>query len=239
MTIELDRDNIPRHIAIIMDGNRRWAKKNKKFKNAGHREGMLRFRETVEECVRLGVEYLTVYAFSTENWGRENEEVTYLMNLLLEFSETMIEPLNTAGVRINVFGNLDDFPDKSKAGIRKSIEITRNNKKLNLNIALSYGGRNEIVNAARKIALAVKENTIEINEIDEQLISGYLYSQGQSDPDLLIRTSGEQRLSNFMLYQMAYTEFYFTEVLWPDFKAEELHKAIAEYQNRSRRFGKE
>jgi undecaprenyl diphosphate synthase len=237
--IELDKNNIPRHIAIIMDGNRRWAKKHKKFKNAGHREGMLRFRETVEECVRLGVEYLTVYAFSTENWGRENDEVTYLMNLLLEFSETMIEPLNTAGVRINVFGNLEDFPEKSKAGIRKSIEITKDNQNLNLNIALSYGGRNEIVAAAKKIALDVKENRIDIDGIDEQLISDSLYSKGQSDPDLLIRTSGEQRLSNFMLYQMAYTEFYFTEVLWPDFRAEELQKALVEYQNRSRRFGKE
>ncbi|HAE42001.1 MAG TPA: isoprenyl transferase [Clostridiales bacterium] len=237
--VVLDRNNIPRHIAIIMDGNRRWAKKNRKFKNAGHREGMLRFREIVEECVKLGVDYLTVYAFSTENWGRENEEITYLMNLLLEFSETMIEPLNTAGVRINVFGNIEDFPPKSKAGIKKSIDITSGNQKLNLNIALSYGGRNEIVTAARKIALAVKDNKMAIDDIDEQLFSDCLYSKGQSDPDLLIRTSGEQRLSNFMLYQMAYTEFYFTEVLWPDFKAEELHKAIAEYQKRARRFGKE
>lgn len=236
---EISPTNIPNHIAIIMDGNRRWAKKNKKIKTLGHREGMLRLREIVEECVKLGVKSLTVYAFSTENWGREKDEINYLMNLLVEFSKSMIEPLHKVGVKINVFGNINDLPLKSKNGVIDAIERTKNNTKLNFNIALSYGSRNEIETAVKKIVKDVIENKLCIDDINEDIISNSLYSVGQIDPDLLIRTSGEKRLSNFMLYQLAYAEFYFTDVLWPDFNAEELHKAIIEYQNRNRRFGKE
>ncbi len=222
-----------------MDGNRRWAKKNRKLKNIGHREGMLRLREIVEECGYLGVQMLTVYAFSTENWGREQEEVNYLINLMLEFSETMIEPLHEAGVKINVLGDISAFPEKSKNGILKSLDITKNNKNLVLNIALNYGSRQEITHALKEIVKDCKQGQLDLEDINETLISQYLYSKNQKDPDLLIRTSGEQRLSNFMLFQLAYTEFYFTEVLWPDFKAQDLHQAIIAYQNRNRRFGKE
>lgn len=234
-----EKDNIPEHIAIIMDGNRRWAAQNKKIKNLGHREGMLRIREIIEECVKIGVKTLTVYAFSTENWGREKEEVSYLMTLLLEFADSMIEPLHQAGIKINIFGNIDDLPIKSKKGVEKALEKTKNNTNFNFNIALSYGSRDELKRAIINISIDVKKNKIDVEDINETLISEYLYSKGQKDPDLLIRTSGEQRLSNFMLYQLAYTEFYFTDVLWPDFKAEELHKAVIEYQRRNRRFGRE
>jgi len=236
---EVDIRNVPEHIAIIMDGNRRWAKLNGKSKNTGHREGMLRLKEIVESCGELGVKALTVYAFSTENWAREKEEVMYLMNLVLEFSNTMILPLHKAGVKINVFGDIERFPENSQKGIQDAVERTKHNKNLVLNIALGYGGRDEITKAVRTIGKQLILGELAVDEIDESKFSDFLYSKGQRDPDLLIRTSGEQRLSNFLLYQLAYTEFYFTEVLWPDFSKEKLHQAIAEYQRRKRRFGKE
>ncbi|MBN2285323.1 MAG: isoprenyl transferase [Tissierellales bacterium] len=235
----INKNHMPEHIAIIMDGNRRWAALNKKNKNSGHREGMFRIREIIEECVSLGVRTLTVYAFSTENWGRETEEINYLMNLLLEFTDLMIAPLHDAGIKINVFGDLKALPDKSRKSIQRALEKTKNNNNFTFNIALNYGSRTEIKNATIQISKDVLEKKIQLEDINENLINQYLYSHGQKDPDLLIRTSGEQRLSNFMLYQLAYAEFYFTEVLWPDFTAKELHKAVIEYQNRNRRFGKE
>lgn len=235
----IDMEKIPHHIAIIMDGNRRWAKLNNKNKMFGHREGMFRIREIVEECVKLGVESLTVYAFSTENWGREKDEVSYLMNLLLEFSKTMIKSLNDAGVKINIFGDIERLPERTRISVLKSIEKTSRNNKLNFNIALNYGSRTEISLAVRKITKDVVNGKIDIGDINEELISKNLYSTGQNDPDLIIRTSGEKRLSNFLLYQAAYSEFYFTDVLWPDFTSKELNIAIIEYQNRNRRYGKE
>ncbi len=235
----IDMKRIPNHIAIIMDGNRRWAKLNNKNKMLGHREGMFRIREIVEECVKLGVKSLTVYAFSTENWGREKDEVGYLMNLLLEFSKTMIKPLDDAGVKVNIFGDISELPERTRSSILKSIEKTCMNDKMNFNIALNYGSKNEIAWAVRKIAQDAVNSNLEIEDINEELISSYLYSNGQKDPELIIRTSGEQRLSNFLLYQAAYSEFYFTDILWPDFTANELNKAIIEYQNRNRRYGKE
>ena len=239
MNDTIDIERIPHHIAIIMDGNRRWAKLNNKNKMLGHREGMFRIREIVEECVRLGVKSLTVYAFSTENWGREKDEVGYLMNLLIEFSKTMIKPLDNAGVKINIFGDISELPERSRSSVLKAIEKTSNNEKMNFNIALNYGSKIEISLAVKNIARDVVDNKLDIDDINEDLISGYLYSKNQEDPDLIIRTSGEQRLSNFLLYQAAYSEFYFTDVLWPDFTADELNKAIMEYQNRNRRYGKE
>ncbi|SHI71570.1 undecaprenyl diphosphate synthase [Dethiosulfatibacter aminovorans DSM 17477] len=239
MNDTIDMRRIPHHIAIIMDGNRRWAKRNNKNKMLGHREGMLRIREIVEECVKLGVKSLTVYAFSTENWGREKDEVGYLMNLLIEFSKTMIKPLDEAGVKVNIFGDISELPERSRTSVLKAIERTSNNEKLNFNIALNYGSKTEIARAVRNIARDAKECKLEIDDINEDLIGSYLYSKDQEDPDMIIRTSGEQRLSNFLLYQAAYSEFYFTDVLWPDFTADELNKAIIEYQNRNRRYGKE
>ena len=237
MSDTIDMKRIPQHIAIIMDGNRRWAKLNNKNKMLGHREGMFRIREIVEECVRLGVKSLTVYAFSTENWGREKDEVGYLMNLLIEFSKTMIKPLDDAGVKINIFGDISVLPERSRTSVMKAIGRTCHNDIMNFNIALNYGSRTEISHAVRQITQDVVEGRVDMKEINEDFISGYLYSKDQMDPDLIIRTSGEQRLSNFMLYQASYSEFYFTQVHWPDFGNHAYTEALNEFANRKRRFG--
>ncbi|HOA20363.1 MAG TPA: isoprenyl transferase, partial [Sedimentibacter sp.] len=228
---------IPEHIAVILDGNRRWAKQKNLPVQAGHREGALRVTDLVRNCGDLGVKYLSVYAFSTENWRREKKEIDYLMNLLVEFVFKELENLHKNDVKITMMGNMEDLPSKTRKEVERAIELTKNNKTLHLNIALSYGSRNEIVNAVKNIIKDYENNKIDIEEINEESFKKYLFTNDMPDPDLLIRTSGELRLSNFLLYQLAYTEFYFTEVLWPDFNKNELIKAIENYQQRKRRYG--
>lgn len=228
---------IPEHLAVIMDGNRRWAKNRNLPTSQGHKEGAMRVTDLVRNSVDLGIRYLSIYAFSTENWRRDKKEVDYLMNLLVEFVVKELDYLHKNDVKISLMGNIEDLPEKTKKEVKRSIELTKNNKKLHLNIALSYGSRNEIINAVKKVVEDCENNKININEINEESFKNYLYTCEMPDPDLLIRTSGEIRLSNFLLYQLAYTEFYFTDVMWPDFNKEELLKAIVSFQNRKRRYG--
>lgn len=228
---------IPGHIAIIMDGNRRWAKQKNLPSKIGHKEGALRVTDLVRNCADLGVKYLSVYAFSTENWSRDKKEIDYLMNLLIEFVGKELNNLHKNDVKITMMGNIEDLPEKTKKEVQRSIELTKNNKTLHLNIALSYGSRNEIIRAVKNLINDYEKNQINIDEINEESFKKYLFTNDMPDPDLLIRTSGEIRLSNFLLYQLAYTEFYFTDVLWPDFNKEELIKAIESYQQRKRRYG--
>ncbi len=228
---------IPAHIAVIMDGNRRWAKQKNLPTKMGHREGALRVTDLVRNCGDIGVKYLSVYAFSTENWNREKKEIDYLMNLLVEFVFKELNTLHKNDVKITMMGNMEDLPEKTKKEIKRSIELTKNNKTLHLNIALSYGSRDEIIRAVKSIIHDYENNEINIEELNEDYFKNYLFTNDMPDPDLLIRTSGELRLSNFLLYQLAYTEFYFTNILWPDFKKEELLRAIENYQQRKRRYG--
>lgn len=228
---------IPEHLAVIMDGNRRWAKNRNLPTSQGHKEGALRVTDLVRNSVDLGIRYLSVYAFSTENWRRDKKEVDYLMNLLVEFIVKELDYLHKNDVKITLMGNIEDLPEKTKKEVIRSIELTKNNKKLHLNIALSYGSRSEIVNAVKKVIQDYENNKININEINEESFKNYLFTYEMPDPDLLVRTSGEIRLSNFLLYQLAYTEFYFTDIMWPDFNKEELLKAIDSFQNRKRRYG--
>ncbi|HAQ41527.1 MAG TPA: isoprenyl transferase [Clostridiales bacterium] len=228
---------IPEHLAVIMDGNRRWAKSKNLPARDGHKEGAMRVIDLVRNAVELGIKYLSIYAFSTENWRRDKKEVDYLMSLLVEFVAKELDYMHENGVKITLMGNIEDLPQKTKSEVKRSIELTKNNKKLHLNIALSYGSRDEIVNAVKKIIDDYENNKINIDEIDEENFKNYLFTHDMPDPDLLIRTSGEIRLSNFLLYQLAYSEFYFTDVLWPDFKKDELLKAVESFQDRKRRYG--
>ncbi|MFO7887476.1 MAG: isoprenyl transferase [Eubacteriales bacterium] len=234
---DLNIDNLPNHVAVIMDGNRRWSLENDKNKFLGHREGMKKLEELIETSGNLGIKYLTIYAFSTENWNREKEEVSYLMNLLVEFAKLKSKLLENKGVKVNIFGDSDELPDRTKEAVLKLCKKTRNNNKLYLNIALNYGSRKEIVKAVKKMIDKYKTDKEFYNKIDEEIIKNFLYSRDIPDPDFLIRTSGEQRLSNFLLYQLAYTELYFTETLWPDFGKDEYIEALKEFQKRKRRFG--
>ncbi len=228
---------IPKHLAVIMDGNRRWAQNNNLPARDGHREGALRVTDLVRNSVDIGIKYLSVYAFSTENWRRDKKEVDYLMNLLVEFVVKELDYLHKNDVKITLMGNIEDLPEKTKREVIRSVELTKNNRKLHLNIALSYGSRAEIINAVKNIVNDFENDKINIDSIDEESFKKYLFTHDMPDPDLLIRTSGEIRLSNFLLYQLAYTEFYFTDILWPDFKKEELLKAVESFQNRKRRYG--
>ena len=234
---EIDKKNLPQHIAIIMDGNGRWAKKRFLPRTLGHREGVKRVRDIVEATRELNIPYLTLYTFSTENWKRPKDEVDTLMSLFIEYLKKEIESLNNNGVKVNVIGNLDDMPLQVKYEVENATYKTKNNDKLTLNIALNYGSRQEITNAFKNIYLDLKLEKIDINDLNEDTISKYLYTKQQPDPDLLIRTSGEQRISNFLLYQIAYSELDFVETLWPDFKKEDLYKSIVKFQNRNRRYG--
>lgn len=240
MNIEeiIKKGNIPSHVAVIMDGNRRWAKKNMLSTKFGHKEGATRVIDLVKACSELNIKYLSIYAFSTENWGREKPEIDYLMNLLVEFVHKELDYLNENNVKIKLMGNLQDLPEKTRKEVVRSIDLTKNNNKLILNIALSYGSRTEISDAVKKVLQDYENNKIDIEDINEESFKKYLYTYDMPDPDLLIRTSGEMRLSNFLLYQLAYTEFYFTDVLWPEFNKDEFLKAILNFQNRKRRYGK-
>ncbi|MEC0708187.1 isoprenyl transferase [Bacillus haynesii] len=231
------KGEIPEHIAIIMDGNGRWAKKRAMPRIAGHHEGMKVVRQTTKLANELGVKALTLYAFSTENWKRPKFEVDFLMKLPEEFLGTYLPELVEENVRVRMTGDREGLPPHTIRAVEKAIRDTENNDGLILNFALNYGGRAEIVRAAKRIAEEAKKGTLNIEEIDEKLFSDYLMTEALQDPDLLIRTSGEIRLSNFMLWQLAYSEFLFTDVLWPDFKEVHLLQAIGEYQRRGRRFG--
>ncbi|WP_279159742.1 isoprenyl transferase [Thomasclavelia cocleata] len=233
----LDLDNIPKHIAFIMDGNGRWAKKRKMPRTYGHHEGTKTIRNIALKCNELKVEAMTVYAFSTENFARPEKEVQYIFKLPKDFFEAYMKELMENNVKICTIGHLDMAPQETQDIINTAIEKTKDNTGLKLCFAFIYGGRDEIVHASKNIAIKLKEGLIKEDDINEQLFSNELMTKDLPDVDLMIRTSGEQRLSNFLLWQLAYAEFVFTNVLWPDFNDEELYKAIWLYQNRDRRFG--
>jgi undecaprenyl diphosphate synthase len=236
--VDLDMSRMPEHIAIIMDGNGRWAKQRNLPRALGHRAGVDGIRRIVKECNRLGVKYLTLYAFSTENWNRPLEEVNSLMKLLVEYLKSEFEELDSNDVVINSIGNISKLPKICRTELDHAYEKTKNNKGLVLNLALNYGGRNEIVDAAKQISLDIMSGKISKDEITEELLSKYMYTKEMPDPDLIIRPSGELRLSNFLLWQSAYSELWFSDVNWPDFHENELKSAILDYQKRDRRFGK-
>ncbi|WP_394348496.1 isoprenyl transferase [Bizionia myxarmorum] len=221
-----------------MDGNGRWAKQKGLLRSIGHENGTKSVRETVESSAQLGVENLTLYAFSTENWNRPKLEVQTLMKLLVSSLKKEIKTLQENDIRLQAIGCLESLPKKAHKELLEVIEKTKDNKRMCLTLALSYGSREELINTIKQISLKVKNNIISIENIDESVINEHLYTQNLPDVDLLIRTSGEQRISNFLLWQIAYAEFYFTKVLWPDFTKEHLYEAIIEYQKRERRFGK-
>ncbi len=229
--------NLPRHIAIIMDGNGRWAKQRRLPRTAGHSEGINSVREITRECGNLGIEILTLYTFSAENWSRPKTEVSALMSLLLKTIKSEIDKLHKNNVKFTIMGHIKDLPPKPYKELIEGVEKTKNNTGLNLNLALSYGSRTEILDAVREIAAKTKSGNIGIEDINEKLFSEHLYTRGMLDPDLLIRTSGELRLSNFLLWQLAYTEIFVTPVYWPAFRSKELFEAIKNYQKRERRFG--
>jgi undecaprenyl diphosphate synthase len=236
--IELDMTKIPAHIAIIMDGNGRWAKEHKLPRALGHKAGVEAIRKIVKECNNLGVKYLTLYAFSTENWSRPMQEIDSLMKLLVEYLKNEFEELNANDVVINSIGNISKLPRVCRVELDNAYEKTKNNKGLILNLALNYGGRNEIVDAVKQISLDLISKKIIKDEITEELLSKYMYTKEMPDPDLIIRPSGELRLSNFLLWQSAYSEFWFSDINWPDFNEKQLRLAIGDYQKRDRRFGK-
>ena len=238
----LDMNRIPASIAIIMDGNGRWAKKRFLPRVAGHNAGMLAMKEIIKTSSILGVKHLTVYAFSTENWKRSDEEVSGIFKLLVKYVDSELEELNANNVRVRILGDYSVIPEEARNRIEKSLAATASNTGLQFNIALNYGSRAEIVRAVNRINEDIREGVLgEDTEITEELLSRYLYTGDENgnipDPDLIIRTSGEERLSNFLLWQSAYSEFVFTDVLWPDFTPEEFKKTIEVYQNRDRRFG--
>lgn len=233
----LDLDNIPSHIGIIMDGNGRWAKKRGLPRSFGHKAGSDKVVEIVQSAYNLNIKALTLFAFSTENWKRPNEEISKLMELLIFYVKTQLDKIKKNNIKINVLGDYTKFPPRVVDEITKALQETSSNDKMILNIALNYGGQDEIVRATKNIVKDVNLGIIEVNEIDNEIFKSYLYTHESPDLDLLIRPSGELRVSNFLLYQLAYAEFYFSDVLWPDFDENQLCKAIYEFQLRHRRFG--
>ena len=234
----IDKNNVPQHIAVIMDGNGRWAKKRGLRRENGHREGRKSVKKIVECCVELGIKNLTLYAFSTENWNRPKLEIDFLMQLLFLSLKDELKTLNKNNIKFETIGDLTRLPKKISNYLQKVKVETKKNSKLTLTLALSYGSRNEIVNVVRELSDKVKNNIISSKNIDETVINDHLYTRNLPDVDLLIRTSGEKRISNFLLWQIAYSELYFTKKLWPDFRKKDSYKAIVSYQNRERRFGK-
>jgi undecaprenyl diphosphate synthase len=235
---KIDKNSLPRHIAIIMDGNGRWAREQGQDRLFGHFHGVESVRNIVEGCAELGIGYLTLYAFSTENWDRPEYEVVGLMELLVTTIRNEVESLNKNNIRLHVIGDMNMLPEYAKNELNEALEITGKNTGLNLVMALSYSGRWELLNAVKNIAYEVKKGGLKVEEIDQDTLQRYLCTSGFPDPELMIRTSGEYRISNFLLYQLAYAELYFTSVRWPDFRKENLYEAIVDYQARERRFGK-
>lgn len=235
---QIDKNNIPNHVAIIMDGNGRWAKKNGKERTFGHKSSLGAVRSSIETCRKLGIQHLTLYAFSTENWNRPKLEVNVLMTLLSSAIKDEINELHKNGIRLNVIGDLSKLPRKAYNDLEKAMDKTKDNTSCVLTLALSYGSKEELLQAMKSIAQKYKDGEISDNDFNEELVHQNLYTHDLPMVDLMIRTSGETRISNFLLWQIAYAELYFTEVLWPDFNEEEFYKAILNYQNRERRFGK-
>jgi undecaprenyl diphosphate synthase len=235
---QINVKSLPRHIAIIMDGNGRWAKKQGKLRIFGHKNGVIAVRETVEAAAELGIDYLTLYAFSAENWNRPKIEIVALMKLLVSTIHKETKTLMKNNIRLSATGDLKTLPTECYNELKETMRSTANNNRMQLNLALSYSSRWEIVEAVKDITKKVEKGSLTLKEIDEELFSKHLHSASSPDPELLIRTSGEYRISNFLLWQIAYAELYFTETLWPDFRKEELYKAIIDYQSRERRFGK-
>lgn len=235
---QVDLKKLPKHIAVIMDGNGRWAKEHGKPRVFGHRNGVTAVRATTEAAAELGVEYLTLYAFSTENWNRPRLEVNALMSLLVETLRKEINTLNENNIRLQAIGDLEKLPPKTHKALLEAIQNTQHNQRMTLVLALNYSAKWEILEATRKISALVKAGQIDADHINEELFSASLSTHGIPDPELLIRTSGETRLSNFLLWQIAYSELYFTDIFWPEFNKDAFYKAIINYQNRERRFGK-
>ena len=235
---KIDKNNLPKHVAIIMDGNGRWAKSRGEERTFGHKNAISAVRNAISACNKVGVEYLTLYTFSTENWNRPNDEVDTLMSLL---SETLLKEaaeLFSKGIRLHVIGEIEKLPYLVKEQLLNVVDLTKNNTKSNLVLALSYGSQREILNAVKEIAQEVKEGKISAEDIDETLFENHLYTKDLPPVDLLIRTSGEVRISNFLLWQIAYAELQFLDIFWPDFQEEHLYQCIVNYQNKERRFGK-
>src|SRR5690349_15023325 len=235
---QINLQHLPRHIAIIMDGNGRWAKEQGQDRLYGHFHGVESVRNIVEGCAELGIEYLTLYAFSTENWDRPEYEVIGLMELLVKTIRSELESLNKNNIKLHVIGDMNMLPDYAREELKDALKQTEKNTGLNLIMALSYSGRWELLNAVKNIAYEVKKGKVNVEDIDQNTLQRYLCTSEFPDPELMIRTSGEYRISNFLLYQLAYAELYFTNVRWPDFRKENLYEAILDYQGRERRFGK-
>jgi len=234
----IDLTNVPNHVAVIMDGNGRWAKGKGMNRIFGHKNALTAVRETIESAAEIGTKAITLYAFSTENWKRPQLEVNALMSLLISSLNKELKTFQENEVKVNAIGNIKSLPEKAQKTLQEARDKTQNNKRIVLTLALSYGAREEIVNTIKNISKKVVNNELSIEEIDEKIINNHLYTFNLPDVDLMIRTSGEQRISNFLLWQMAYAELYFTDILWPDFRKEHFYDAIIEYQNRERRFGK-
>ena len=229
---------LPAHLAVIMDGNGRWARQRGKLRVFGHENAIEAVRDTVESCAKLGISYLTLYAFSTENWNRPKLEVDTLMKLLVTVLKKELHTMQENDIRLNAIGRIDSLPKKAHEELLEVMKLTENNKRLTLTLALSYGSRDEMSKAVKQIAAKVKNNIISPDSIDDAVINSHLYTHDLPDVDLLIRTSGEYRISNFLLWQIAYAELYFADILWPDFRVQHLVEALMNYQNRERRFGK-
>lgn len=236
--LRIDPNNIPNHVAVIMDGNGRWAKGKGMNRIFGHRNALTAVRDTIEAAAEIGTKAITLYAFSTENWNRPKAEVKALMTLLINSLNNELKTFQENNVQVNAIGSIESLPQNAQKTLASVIEKTKNNTQIVLTLALSYGAREEIVNTIKNISKKVVNNELSIEEIDEKIINNHLYTFNLPDVDLMIRTSGEQRISNFLLWQMAYAELYFTDILWPDFRREHFYDAILEYQNRERRFGK-
>jgi undecaprenyl diphosphate synthase len=235
---QLDINKLPQHIAVIMDGNGRWAKNQGKIRHFGHESGVLSVKDIVEGCADIGIKYLTVYAFSTENWNRPAEEVNALMELLISTINQETATLTKNNIRLNAIGDIASLPQKCIEDLKSAMEKTAGNTRCTLTLALSYSSKWELIRATKKLAQQVIDQKIKIEEIDEKSFAAQLTTFDMPEPELMIRTSGEHRISNFLLWQMAYTELYFTDTLWPDFRREDLFEAIVDYQKRERRFGK-
>lgn len=235
---QLDINKLPQHIAVIMDGNGRWAKNQGKIRHFGHESGVLSVKDIVEGCADIGIKYLTVYAFSTENWNRPAEEVDALMELLISTINQETATLTKNNIRLNAIGDIASLPQKCIEDLKSAMEKTAGNTRCTLTLALSYSSKWELVTAAKKLVQQVIDQKIKVEEIDEKSFAAQLTTFDMPEPELMIRTSGEHRISNFLLWQMAYTELYFTDTLWPDFRREDLFEAIVDYQKRERRFGK-
>ncbi|MGM0364971.1 MAG: isoprenyl transferase [Actinomycetota bacterium] len=234
----LKKGNIPGHVGIIMDGNGRWAARRNLPRVMGHRAGVESLRQVIKTSVEVGVKHLTVFAFSSENWDRPKNEVNFLMELFVDCLQKELESLNSNGVKIKIIGERDKSPKEVMDSFRHAEKVTENNRKMVFSIAFNYGSRQEIINAAKNICKDFKNKKLDMERLDENIFSGFLYTRGCPDPDLIIRTSGEYRISNFLLWQSAYAEFYFTRTLWPDFSRSHYLKAIRSYQKRNRRFGR-